>query len=234
MKSRSIEIFCDFDGTITVGDTVDLLLESLATDQWRAFERLWERGEIGSRECMAAQIPLIQGGWEAIERVLAGVEVDRTFATFVSWARGRTVPLSIVSDGLDRVIRYLLSKNSINVDRIWSNHLVEDGDTLSLEFPPRGSRFVCASGHCKCQILDAARKNLTVIIGDGRSDFCWAANADVVFAKDKLLTYCQSEGIACLPYESFLDVRLKLEELLDTQPVDDFAPQPVWQPIVAT
>ena len=32
MNSHQIQVFCDFDGTITRGDTVDLLLETLALD----------------------------------------------------------------------------------------------------------------------------------------------------------------------------------------------------------
>ncbi|MEZ4537363.1 MAG: hypothetical protein R3D26_20540 [Cyanobacteriota/Melainabacteria group bacterium] len=50
MNTKKLEIFCDFDGTITVGDTVDLLLEKLALPEWEALE-LWQKGEISSGEC---------------------------------------------------------------------------------------------------------------------------------------------------------------------------------------
>lgn len=220
MKTQ-IQVFCDFDGTITKGDTVDLLLERLALPSWREVEDLWERGEIGSRECMARQVPLIQGGWAAIEDVLKTVEVDNSFATFVQWCRSRKVNIGIVSDGLDRVINHLLRREGIQVDHIWSNRLVEREDGLRLEFPPNNHRVVCSSGLCKCQVLDKAGPFVTkVVVGDGRSDFCWSANADILFAKDKLYSYCKTNNIHAYKYSNFVQIRVLLEEMMTaTQPV---------------
>lgn len=214
MNSHRIQVFCDFDGTITRGDTVDLLLETLARDEWREIEERWENGEISSRECMSRQIPLIRGGWAAIEKVLQTVEVDKSLGAFVAWCRQKKITFSIVSDGLDRVIDYLLRRENIEVDGIWSNRLVDEVDgSLSLHFPERKWPQECNSGQCKCQILDRAPlATLKVVIGDGRSDFCWARAADVLFAKDKLRTFCLSEGIACTPFNSLVEVRVALEE----------------------
>jgi 2-hydroxy-3-keto-5-methylthiopentenyl-1-phosphate phosphatase len=216
MKKRSVAIFCDFDGTVTRGDTVDLLLETLAHPEWKVIEERWERGEIGSRECMSLQVPMIQGGWPAIARVLETVKVDNSFAAFVNWCKLRHIDISIVSDGIDKVITHLLKRENVSVERIWANQLVESkGDQLSLMSPKAGHRVVCPSGLCKCQVLDQAPAGtLKVVIGDGRSDFCWARNADVLFAKDKLAKHCQANGIAYLPYENFVQVRVALDELL--------------------
>ncbi len=214
MSFKQVQIFCDFDGTITVGDTIDFLLEELADEEWRSIETEWERGEINSRECMTRQIPLIRGGWNGIREALAKVKVDNSFASFVSWANERAIPLSIVSDGLDLVIHHLLGRTGIEVDKVWSNHLVESQGRLSLRFPERPIKVVCPTGHCKCQILSACpERTMKVIIGDGRSDFCWAHRADLVYAKDRLLSYCHDKGIKCIPYESFADIRYSLEEL---------------------
>src|SRR5271155_2356634 len=111
--ARKPRIFCDFDGTITTGDTVDILLESLADPAWKDIEAQWEEGEIGSRECMARQIPLIRGGWNAVLEVLNTVQVDKTFSTFVSWCRQQKIPVFVVSDGLDKVIEYLLAREGM-------------------------------------------------------------------------------------------------------------------------
>ena len=216
MKKQGIQIFCDFDGTITRGDTVDLLLETLADPQWREIEARWERGEIGSRECMALQVPMIRGGWQSILKVLDSVQVDNSFAPFVSWCRLRKIPISIVSDGLDRVIQHLLARENVKVDRVWANQLYDDSQgRLSLRFPEAWHRVVCSSGLCKCQVLDqAGPQPLKVVIGDGRSDFCWARNADLLFAKDKLLKHCQAHNISHLPFDNFVQIRVLLEELI--------------------
>jgi 2-hydroxy-3-keto-5-methylthiopentenyl-1-phosphate phosphatase len=160
-------------------------------------------------------VPLIRGGWPAILKVLDTVKVDHSFATFVNWCRIRKIPVSIVSDGLDKVIHHVLKREGITVDRVWANHLVEHNNgSLSLEFPRSNHRVVCPSGLCKCQVLDQAGPVTKVVIGDGRSDFCWSRNADILFAKDKLLTHCKSQNIGCNPYENFVQIRVLLDELM--------------------
>ena len=42
----------DFDGTISVLDVTDSLLQRFGQPGWQELEDQWERGEIGSRECM--------------------------------------------------------------------------------------------------------------------------------------------------------------------------------------
>jgi 2-hydroxy-3-keto-5-methylthiopentenyl-1-phosphate phosphatase len=53
-----------------------------------------------------------------------------------------------------------------------------------------------------------------VLIGDGRSDFCAAQWADLVFARDALREHCAAERIPCIPFESFAAVQAVLEEIL--------------------
>lgn len=211
-----LEVYCDFDGTVTIGDTTDVLLERLADPAWKEIEERWERGEIGSRECMALQVPLIAGGWKAMTQVLDTVKIDPSFAGFAKWCRSKDIPLRIVSDGIDRVIYYLLAKAGIKVDFVWANHLMEAADgSLTLLSPHASGPKSCNSGVCKCQIVAAARPNpVKVVIGDGRSDFCWSGQADLLFAKSKLLTYCHQNNMSCIAYEDFTSIRHNLEERL--------------------
>ena len=210
-----VEVFCDFDGTITKGDTTDVLLEELANSAWRDFESHWEQGAIGSRDCMAQQIPLIRGGWQAITKVLDKVELDDSFASFAKWCRQQGIPIRVVSDGIDKVIHYLLAKHNIKVDFVFANRLVEsEAGELSLLFPYAiTNKKMCNSGVCKCLIANNGRTNpLKVIIGDGRSDFCWAADADILFAKSKLITYARAKNLSYFPFDDFHAIRSTLEE----------------------
>lgn len=210
---NKIKVFCDFDGTITTRDTVDILLTELADPSWEEVEEEWVQGKIGSRECMAKQIPLIRGGWSKIREILDELTVSEGFAEFVDWCRDRLIPIAVVSDGLDRVIEYILDKHRIRVDRIYANHLVESqsGD-FTLQFSPRPRLAGCQSGVCKCQIAGqaAAYKTIRVVIGDGRSDFCWSKEADLLFAKGKLIEYCNSQLIPNNPFENFFQVKESL------------------------
>src|SRR5262249_19148443 len=121
-----IEIISDFDGTIARPDTVDQILEALADPAWRDVEESWERGEIDSRECMARQVPLIAGGWAAIERFLdRHVRLHPSFPDFADWCGRSGVPLVIASEGLDRVIHHLLDREGVTVPHVWASRLVE-------------------------------------------------------------------------------------------------------------
>jgi 2,3-diketo-5-methylthio-1-phosphopentane phosphatase len=215
--SSLIDVYCDFDGTITKGDTTDVLLQALAHPSWHDIEDRWERGEIGSRECMAQQVRLIQGGWSSIEKVLEKVEIEPTFIKFANWCRRNNVGLKVVSDGIDRVIQHILKRAGFATSNVWANHLVENADgSLELTFPHAPQVQGCGSGVCKCKILALGiNRPLKVVIGDGQSDYCWAQEADMVFAKTKLLAYCHSNNIHCVPFADFTSIRAVLEEKLE-------------------
>jgi len=230
--STFVEVYCDFDGTITSGDTIDVLLEHLADPAWEQIEERWVKGEIGSRECMRLQVPLIKGGWEAIRTVLDDVKIDPSFRKFAAWCRSNGVSLKVVSDGIDKVIHHILKREGIHVDNVWANHLVEHEDgTLELTFPHAPQIAGCSSGLCKCKILSSgSNRYIKAVVGDGRSDFCWVADADLVFAKKSLLKHCRAAGIKATAYEDFTAVRAVLQEVITTVP----AGEPQLIPVIKT
>ena len=213
----TMEIICDFDGTVARPDTVDELLEALADPAWRAIEERWRRGEIDSRECMALQIPLLRGGWTAIARFLdERVAVHPSFAPFAAWCAGRGIALRIASEGIDRVIHHLLTRERIAVSSVWASRLdVAPDATLSLDFSHAGGHTYCGAALCKCETFrPSPGRPIRVLVGDGRSDFCAATRADVVFARAMLLDHCRAEQIRCIPFESFDTVRTVIEQHL--------------------
>jgi 2,3-diketo-5-methylthio-1-phosphopentane phosphatase len=218
------EIICDFDGTVARPDTVDELLEALADPAWRGIEERWRRGEIDSRECMARQVPLLRGGWTAIARFLdQRVTVHPSFARFAAWCASRGIALRIASEGIDRVIHHLLAREHIAVASVWASRLAVGSDgTLSLDFSHASGRTYCGAALCKCETFrpSPARalpvRPIRVLIGDGRSDFCAASRADVVFARAMLLDHCRAEQIRCFAFESFDTVRTLIEHSLTT------------------
>lgn len=215
--NNHIRVFCDFDGTITVRDTVDLLLTELADPEWEAIEDEWVRGLIGSRECMERQVGLIKGGWQAVQEILDEVKVDDHFNEFAKWCNANGIPLVVVSDGLDRVIAYLLGRIGVSVDTVYANRLLEHpGNTLSLEFPFQDRLAGCQSGVCKCKVLSQTEGTaVKTVIGDGRSDYCWSSRADVLFAKAKLAEHCTEMGFEHSRFETFRDVHEALVALAD-------------------
>ncbi len=214
MTRPALTVFCDFDGTVTTRDVVKELLTALADPAWAAIEAEWEQGRMGSRDCLARQVSLIRGDWSAVERVLQTVTLDSTFAGFAAWCVSEAIPLAIVSDGLDRVIEWLLARERVPVEAIWANHLVIGVDgRCSVTFPHPPRDLDCREGLCKCQVLNHTSPR-RVIIGDGLSDLCWASRADHCFAKGQLLALCRTKQIPCEPFEHFTSIQRTLTALL--------------------
>lgn len=43
-------VICDFDGTITVEDTVNSMANKFAGDEWRKLDEMWMSGKYDARE----------------------------------------------------------------------------------------------------------------------------------------------------------------------------------------
>jgi 2,3-diketo-5-methylthio-1-phosphopentane phosphatase len=210
-------ILCDFDGTIAVDDTTDTLLERFALPGWEVLETDWREGRIGSHDCMAGQIALLDMDRAELDKHLAGCAIDPAFATFVKAAHGAGVHIEVVSDGLDYAIRSILGRNGLDWLPITSNRLESNGARdWRLAFPNASATCRVASGTCKCARAgraQAARKQV-LLIGDGGSDFCVAGAADFVFAKGKLIAHCLAQDIAHVAIRGFADASRLLPDLI--------------------
>lgn len=211
------KILCDFDGTVSVEDITDSLLERFARPGWQTIEQAWRRGEIGSHDCMAEQVALLDASRDEIDAHLDTMMIDRAFAAFVAEVEDAGIELAIVSDGLDYAIRRILDAHGLGRLPIIANRLEPvDPRRWRLEFPHGSPTCRIASGNCKCASAASSRdgQRRVLLIGDGASDFCVAAEADLVFAKHRLIEHCRSAGIAYVPITGFADALDLLPTLL--------------------
>jgi 2,3-diketo-5-methylthio-1-phosphopentane phosphatase len=224
--SKSPIVFCDFDGTITQLDVTDQILAQLAHPSWRGIEQQWMQGLIGSRECLERQIALVNAPVEELHAVIDAVALDIDFTAFCKFARKKQLPLYILSDGFDYVIRRVLKR--AGVDRyfrsgttLFASALRIEGRRLEPSFPhnPEPCEHGCAT--CKAALIRRLREGRqpVIFVGDGMSDRFAVEVADVVFAKRHLLAHCRENGIACHPFDTFKDVQVTLEQLLNPAPV---------------
>lgn len=211
-----MQVFCDFDGTISVEDSTDHVLSQLADPQWHDVEAAWEAGLIGSAECMQRQIALINASPDLLDDVLDEIAIDPYFVSFLQFCQSRQFPVAIISDGVDYFIRRILGRHHLTGLPIFANHLQirRSGDKTSfvLQSPLRDSRCHSQSGVCKCKIVNTGQGGL--FIGDGRSDFCASRQAQLVFAKGKLADFCADHYIPFIPYMNFADITAQMPSLL--------------------
>jgi 2,3-diketo-5-methylthio-1-phosphopentane phosphatase len=211
-----LKVLCDFDGTITKVDTADAIFTRFAKPEWHAIESLWEAGEIGSAECMRRQMELVDASLSELDEALDEIEIDPTFPAFNSFCADHGIELLVVSDGVDYFIRRILQRAGLHGLPIRANRLIQRGKRrFSLGHPHRVTDCASGAGTCKC--ARAAAESFpyrTVLIGDGRSDFCVSHETDIVFAKKSLLRYTKEQGIAAFEYVTFADVQAAFETLL--------------------
>jgi 2,3-diketo-5-methylthio-1-phosphopentane phosphatase len=211
-----LRVVCDFDGTITKQDTADAIFSRFAAPEWHDIEALWEAGEIGSAACMRRQMELVNASLPELDAALDELEIDPAFPAFHAFCAERDIELMIVSDGVDYFIRRILQGAGLPRLPIRANRLIQKGERrFSLGHPHKVQDCASGAGTCKCaRAAPTATDQRTVLIGDGRSDFCVAHEADIVFAKKSLLRYTREQGIAAFEYASFADIQAAFETLL--------------------
>ena len=209
-------VLLDFDGTISKVDTTDLLLERFAAPAWLDIEEEWKAGRIGSRECMVRQIDLVRASPAEMDAFIGTVEIDPGVRGFVHRFRALGHSLMVLSDGLDRTIRTVLDRADIDLP-YFANHLQwRGGDRWRLTFPHAKGTCATLAGNCKCSFARQARpRKLTIMVGDGRSDFCVAGRADLVLAKGSLLKHCSAKDLPHYGFETFDEATALLARWLD-------------------
>ncbi|MBI5572627.1 MAG: HAD family hydrolase [Desulfomonile tiedjei] len=203
-------ILCDFDGTVSVKDTVNRLVrEHIASPEWRFHVKRYLRGEIGSKGVYEAVAPLIRMDRADLERfVTRHATLDPGFPRFLEWAASRGIDVKIVSDGFDATIETLFRNHGISGLEIFANRLILNGDGgVSIESPHYDP--ACGTcGTCKLQIIKRFRPlyDKIVLIGDGESDRHAAGAADIVLAMKDLFDYCAREEIPAIRTRDFSEV----------------------------
>jgi 2-hydroxy-3-keto-5-methylthiopentenyl-1-phosphate phosphatase len=210
MKTR---IFCDFDGTLTLQDTTDAVLEAFALPEYRDWEQKWEDGTITARECMRQQARLIRADPETLRSFLSRLPIDTGIYLLDEKCLAHDASLVIVSDGIDFLMKTVLRVRGLDHLPHYSNRLHWDADGRpALSFPHGDSACQGGCGVCKCRLLEADGRDEgpTIYIGDGLSDRCVVHRADRVFAKGRLREYCNSKGIVHEPFETLTEVARSL------------------------
>ncbi len=209
-------ILVDFDGTVAPDDPTDRLFERFADPAWRDIEDAWQAGRMSSRECMRRQVALLRATPEELDDEIGKVRVDPGFHRFLRFCWRQGMVVTIVSDGLDRLVRAVLQRERLSVP-FFANRLEWRGsDRWHLAFPYARPDCRVGGANCKCFHGARPRNGRCVAIGDGRSDFCMSAHADFVIAKGTLADYCRSRGLPHGSFETFDHVTAHLCRWLES------------------
>jgi 2-hydroxy-3-keto-5-methylthiopentenyl-1-phosphate phosphatase len=215
-----MRIFSDFDGTIAVDDVGSQLFRTFAGAQATEIVSHYLDGTITARACLTRECEAVENASvDAVAGFVDQFSLDPTFRAFADFCSQRGVPLVVLSDGLDFYVERLLRKNGFAGIPFFSNHLefVPSGAVTKLvpSFPYTDSECLLC-GNCKRNhvLTQSADDDIIVYIGDGISDRCPVRYADIVFAKGRLIRYCQEQNVTYHEFRNFNDVIVRLESVL--------------------
>jgi 2-hydroxy-3-keto-5-methylthiopentenyl-1-phosphate phosphatase len=208
-------MLCDFDGTVSLRDMGYILLNRFSSGDWETIDREFSEGKIGSKEAYSRIVKILKGDKEALLRFVRDHSgIDPHFISFYRYCLEKGIDVKIVSDGLDFYIKTILDIHHLSEIPFYANSshfLREEGMDLSF---PHSNEECGLCGTCKKRLVQIHRKEYDSIffIGNGLSDRCAAQEADFVFAKDSLYTYCIEQDITCHFFQGFQDILSDLKK----------------------
>jgi 2-hydroxy-3-keto-5-methylthiopentenyl-1-phosphate phosphatase len=211
-------VVIDFDGTICPQDVSEEILTEFALPEWWEIDLEFQRGEIGSRECLVRQGALLSGSREAmLEFALDRFALEPSFVPFVHWTRANGIDVVVASDGFGFYVEPMLRAAGIEDVAVHTNETANaDGRSPTFSFPNRHP--ICVGcGTCKMLVVLQSRERSgpVAFVGEGHSDRYGALYADLVFAKKHLVDICMRDVIPFRMWDSFDDVRAGLEDAGD-------------------
>ena len=204
-----VAVVVDFDGTVTERAVSYMLLEKYGRPGWRELDQRYAAGELTAREVIAAQFAMIDATDEQIaDFARQHVKLRAGFPEFVSHLRGLGYPVAIASEGLDIYIDPVLDENLVDYVNLFYNEASRDAEGRLVPHYPHADMDCDDCGNCKSALVKAlqADGNYVVFIGNGRTDYCPAKYANIVFACDMLASKLQEEGRPFILFDDFHDI----------------------------
>ena len=208
-------VYCDFDGTISIGDIGNRLFRTFATGNIDGILNEWKEGKIGSRECLRRECELVSATKEELLTFSDEQKIEPSFKKFYDYCKRRNWNFLIVSDGLDFYIHRILKNYNLNNIPVYANHVkFVSKNKIDSEYPYY-DKGCLTCGNCKGYFVKEEQKkgNKVIFIGNGYSDRCAVPAADIVFAKTDLKKYCELNNYSYFDFNDFNDIIDKLESM---------------------
>jgi len=219
LTKNKLNIYTDFDGTITAYDTWIEIGEYFIKDKeaWAHLIKDFEELKIGARECFLGECCLIEDfNFKKFNEIIDIQKIDPKFKQFNEFCVQNNISLTILSEGMDYYLNRILKNNGIDIP-YYSNRFVlhEDKKSFHLEFPYSDSDCLkCGTSKRNLLMNLTGDDEISVFIGDGFSDACVVNYADIVYAKKSLASYCWKNNITYFDFNDFGDIQKRLEKIL--------------------
>lgn len=200
-------VICDFDGTITMQDTVDAMAEEFAKGDWQKLNDLWNNRLVDASHVSQSILDMMDIDEATLKDFIKSIKIDPYFKDFIEFIREKYLEFYILSDGFDFNIDTIFEENEIDGLVCFTNMLNFKDSKLIGCYPNKNEdcKKCCNCKNNLIKEINQESKKL-IYIGDGTSDMCASTLADYVFAKGKLANYLKKEGRDFIEFKSFKDI----------------------------
>jgi 2-hydroxy-3-keto-5-methylthiopentenyl-1-phosphate phosphatase len=205
MRMGNRLVICDFDGTVTVQDTLEALSAQFAPRAHSTLEMALREGRVKLRDVLAAELGEMTHGAETIiQTAVERVPLREGFGELVRACTERGDRLVLLSAGFRQLIEPMLAAAGISNIPLLANDVVfsERGGSVSWRELP-----ICHVCGEECKRWDVSQLRIdaaeVVYVGDGYSDRCGCLVADKIYARSELADWLDARGHSYTPFDDF-------------------------------
>jgi len=209
VKEVRCAVLVDFDGTMVDIDTLEYVLDKFADGNWRLIDEQLTSGEVTFEESLEREFAMLRIPEKAMLEALEPVTHFRHNSDkLIEYCRGESLPLVVVSGGLDFCIKHFLGqKGWLDSVQIVAPKAKSTENGFILSFP---KRLDPESTNFKDDLVRRYSKEgkRVAYVGNGFSDYPAARIADLPFAVkgSRLATLCRNGRVSCREIADFEEV----------------------------
>lgn len=206
----TMRIFSDFDGTMTIADTIMAVMAHFDPPGWKKIVENMFANRTSVRHGVGQLFSLFPSAYKEaiVSYVTTHVKFRSGLQPLLSWCAQQNIPFYVVSGGVDFFIDPLIATWNIPKHHVYCNMGDFSGERIRIVWPhPCDRHCVQDCGLCKPSVMRALpQADVTVMVGDSLTDYGASREADVVFARAHLATYCAQHHLTYVPFHTFDDV----------------------------
>lgn len=210
-EKMSRVLISDFDGTISKKDffwyVIDELLKPDDMQPWEDYQA----NKITHIEALTRIFNKIRLSESAFYEFVLSLPIEECFVETAKYCKDKGIGYYIISAGADFYIKLILKHLQVDnmVTLISNPSFYKPESGLVINKPDPNNQYYSENyGVNKKMAVESIKKNynFSVFAGDGGPDFEAAKQADKVFARDRLLDLCRTNGIHASRFMSYCEI----------------------------
>ena len=212
MGGRQPVIFCDYDGTITEEDVIQMVMREFAPPEWKTIVAdILDHRRLSIKDGLSQLFGLLESSRreEITQFVIEHVHFRIGFEALLSFCEARQIPFLVVSGGVDFIITPVLDRLKSPL-QLFCSHARFDETRIQIDMPwlPKACEECNQCACCKIRIMEdySTDKYYRITIGDSLTDLGMTERADLAFARARLLDYALEKKLPVTEFNDFTDI----------------------------